>query len=384
MITTRCLSDESELIAWAQLCAECFSQKSNPPPPEHFLDHFFNDPWKDINLIFVSFDNESRKMVSSVRIFRRALFLNREIYHVFGLGEVCTLPSHRNRGIARDLLSYAIRNVENSANIEFGFILHAADWVRPFYQQLGFKSIVSGWSSIRFNDHFRTKRKIIVKLAPLSLISEKATNLNISVSKFLNGAVSRSVEYTSSWIQSECNNRVLVLVQGNEAEDNNSSNVVSGESVLAYCSIQECRPHGHNKFQLIDFGIDHHNINLSDDKSSMRRPESLDFDISQSLALLLSNGIPLLYPLTDARGSFEVIIPRPLACLLPLHPPTNSQYQQINEMDAQEDAARTVNEKPAYSIDLEHCEDECWMVRPRAATTYEQFTNICIWPIDNF
>ena len=91
----------NEFDAWVQLCADGFAQ-----PPTEFREHFVNDPHADYDGVFVACDGD--KMVSTVRVFRREIYLNGQKIKMGGIGEVCTLKEYRRQGLSSDLLRMSI------------------------------------------------------------------------------------------------------------------------------------------------------------------------------------------------------------------------------------------------------------------------------------
>ena len=120
-----------------------------------------------------------------------------------GIGEVCTLKSVRKQGIARRLMMTAL--CDGYAAICKYSMLHAASWIWPLYQSLGYENICMLWTSLSFPS-FCT-----------SLLDERLTFSSISVKENVHtlhqlytafssryfGPLKRSVNYFESWIASE-------------------------------------------------------------------------------------------------------------------------------------------------------------------------------------
>lgn len=90
-----------ELHAWANLCDSQFGVGA-----QYFIRHFENDPFADPNAIFV-FEEEGR-LVASVRVFRREIYLSGQRVATGGIGEVCTHVDFRRQGLSGRLLRRAI------------------------------------------------------------------------------------------------------------------------------------------------------------------------------------------------------------------------------------------------------------------------------------
>ena len=72
---------------------------------------FIKDPWPDLTAIFVAVDNSDEgkgKIVSTVKVYQRELFLNGRIVRVGGIGEVSTSAQYQKRGLASRLLEVRI------------------------------------------------------------------------------------------------------------------------------------------------------------------------------------------------------------------------------------------------------------------------------------
>ena len=100
---------EDQIEQWLCLLVEAFSAKPIPPNVSYFRSHYDNDPYRDASLIFVAIENQTGKMVSSVRIFCREILCESSVFKIAGVGEVCTLASFRNLGLSRKLLTYSLQ-----------------------------------------------------------------------------------------------------------------------------------------------------------------------------------------------------------------------------------------------------------------------------------
>ncbi len=92
---------QDELKKWTAFCGSVF-----PVGEAYCMRHYVNDPYKDINGIFISADESG--ITSSVRVFTRYLKIKESILKVGGIGEVCTKQTHRGMGLSAKLLAMAI------------------------------------------------------------------------------------------------------------------------------------------------------------------------------------------------------------------------------------------------------------------------------------
>ena len=162
--------DDAILLAWARMCASSFAYKSNPPSSTYFARHYYNDPRRDMSLIRVMTttsttstkchddygvvmddDDLHMTMASSVRIFRRTLSCGahggddatvRRV-EAGGIGEVCTHPDHRGRGLSSILMRDAMDVMVGSRTTRGGgggmacSFLHASSDFRRYYNRIG-------------------------------------------------------------------------------------------------------------------------------------------------------------------------------------------------------------------------------------------------------
>jgi hypothetical protein len=101
---------EREILQWASFCASIFAYKESPPPPDYFSRHYYNDPDRQSSFIRVAVSQKDNEIVASCRIFARKISTkNGSFLKAGGIGEVCTSPHHRKRGLSKELLQDCIR-----------------------------------------------------------------------------------------------------------------------------------------------------------------------------------------------------------------------------------------------------------------------------------
>ena len=150
--TFRQLDNLEEVKRWTEFCAQCFAYKANPPPASYFMRHYENDPNAEPEHVFVAEVEESGMIVASVRIFLRDLAsfgtdLSAAV-RAGGIGEVCTDPDHRRKGLSNTLLRRAIGYMQ-SIGLEVS-LLHASETFRKVYQKVGYVSCRSRWVDVDF------------------------------------------------------------------------------------------------------------------------------------------------------------------------------------------------------------------------------------------
>lgn len=98
------------------------------------MNHWENDPWKNLGGIRVAVDGD--QIIGTVRVFIRQMYLRGHIIPVGGIGEVSTREEYRRRGIATQLLKDAIRFME-----EREIVLSCLRGSRPIYEALGWEAV---------------------------------------------------------------------------------------------------------------------------------------------------------------------------------------------------------------------------------------------------
>ena len=244
-ILIRALADIVELEVWSQFCSQCFSHKPSPPSAKYFQRHFTNDPDRDLGLIYIAVSKTTNKIISSLRLFRRRIFQveksimqrqdheeykikyhnssfntdNDESHHpeviyveCVGIGEVCTHVDYRRQGLSSMLLNFAFSQARRMG-YEHAF-LHAAEWIKPMYEQHGFRtssvtwinlkisqsdeSIYRNWRSSQTTSWTYSHESSDIFKTPMEL-----SNMSSVQNSRFNGCILRSEEYISSWLSGE-------------------------------------------------------------------------------------------------------------------------------------------------------------------------------------
>ena len=181
-----------ELETWFDHVGYVFST-----PRQYFVNHWEGDPWKDFEGIRVAVDNG--KIVSTLRVFIRTMFLHGEPVPVGGIGEVSTLPEYRRRGLATQLLKEAIRFME-----EREIVISSLHGSQRIYS-------VEGWESVPRHQaiqHFSQRESTEWTIRPVELRSQselaQIATLYDSYSRKFNGAFVRDdLAYWTDWVQTE-------------------------------------------------------------------------------------------------------------------------------------------------------------------------------------
>lgn len=270
--------DESDIRRWAEFCAFCFGDKPNPPTTEYFERHFFNDPWRDASAIhIIEFEGDDGKadIASSMRVFRRTISDGQSgTMEAGGVGEVCTHPDHRRRGLSKILLEKSIAFME-SCGMETS-LLHAGAAVTPVYKKNGnYDCTKSRWSVVKMD---RAKlcapdEGYSVRLAVFPADTEALLPLHkvYSEDRFA-GCIVRTRQYWNEYLREEIGNSLFVLAEGGV--------------VVAWLSI---RPRS-GRFQLREFGINRECVGATQAISVLLR-KALEKESSSEIHFLLPTSV---------------------------------------------------------------------------------------------
>lgn len=163
----------------------------------YFSNHWHNDPWRDPEGIRIAVDNG--KIVSTVRVFIRKMYLHGEPVTVGGIGEVSTRPEYRRRGLATQLLKDAIGFME-SRNIVTSS-LHGSQRIYS----------VEGWEKVPryYAKQPMTARKLVVwDVRPANFDDhaevERIAALYDAYARKFNGTFVRDdMAYWTEWVRTE-------------------------------------------------------------------------------------------------------------------------------------------------------------------------------------
>ncbi len=184
-----------ELEAWLDHVTHVFSGSR-----QYFMNHCHNDPWKDFEGIRVAVDNG--KIVSTVRVFIRKMYLHGEPISVGGIGEVSTRPEYQRRGLATQLLKDAIRFME-SREIAIS-ALHGSQRIYS----------VEGWEKVpRYyaKETLPAKKQVEWEVCPVNFDDESEVKrmafLYDTYSRKFNGTFVRDdMAYWRDWVRTESPN----------------------------------------------------------------------------------------------------------------------------------------------------------------------------------
>ncbi len=196
-----------ELESWFDHCAFAFDEQENR---QYFVNHWQNDPWRSLETIFVAL-NDGR-IVSTVRVFLRKIYLRGEEVPAGCLGEVCTRPAYRGRGLATRLIQDGITWMH-----DHGIVISALSTGGggPFYTRLGWQSVPVAWGAARIQAASDPR----FDFRPLDLASDEdlaiASRLHRAFGRRFNGIFVRDhPDYWRQWVRTEAGSLWLAIQSG--------------------------------------------------------------------------------------------------------------------------------------------------------------------------
>ncbi|MCH4888504.1 GNAT family N-acetyltransferase [Acidaminobacter sp. JC074] len=181
----------NELNQWFKLCHTAFNVAET-----YFRRHFYSDPKRNTDGIFVAVDN--KELVGTVRVFEREIYYHGQPVKMGGVGEVCTLASHYRQGIAKTLLTMAI-DYMTSNDFKVSVLGSGAD---KLYEALGYKSRERLYKLLELKAKDNDYCFESIEHDDYSRLAK----LYHKVSVKLDGPMVRSLEYFQTWFKEESSN----------------------------------------------------------------------------------------------------------------------------------------------------------------------------------
>lgn len=192
---------ECDLDEWVAHCGSIFSVG-----PDYFRRHFEKDPHRDINSVFIIKDNG--KIISTVRVFHREIYIQGIAYKMGGIGEVSTNKDYRGLGLSHKLLDYAVKYMESS-----GFIVSMLSAsLFDHYAKHGYVKL----------KHFTASLTKVQAELPRGFYLRELTSsdypaMSVLYDNFVsqkNCAVVRNMDYWQSWCAGELKNPTGLFKDG--------------------------------------------------------------------------------------------------------------------------------------------------------------------------
>ena len=206
---------------WINHCGGIF-----PVGPDYFRRHFVCDPNRDYNSVFI-IKNDEGKIISTVRVFHRQVYIGGKIYKMGGVGEVSTNENYRRLGLSYKLMeaasNYMKKNDFDLSILGTGYFSH--------YVKHGFMQVNAYVKTI--SDNFTSKPADIRPLTP-----ENFREMSVLYDKYclnLNCCIVRLKEYWKSWCAAEIKNPRGLFKDGRLTgyicfNDNNVTEIAADEN----------------------------------------------------------------------------------------------------------------------------------------------------------
>jgi len=203
MIEIRTLRLE-EIEQWFDHCMYVFNNgEYSSGYRQYFMNHWYNDPWKDLDGILIAV--EDGKILSTIRIFYRNIYILGEKVSMGGIGEVSTKPEYRGKGLSGSLLLAAVRKMEEQ-NIKVS-MLGAS--LYGYYRKFGWEQCMM-YSCV---SDLGNQNELAYKIRDVNLTTdlEAIKFIYSQYSSRYNGPIVRDNDaYWQRWIETECKNFYVI------------------------------------------------------------------------------------------------------------------------------------------------------------------------------
>ncbi len=187
---------ESEFEEWLHLCVNSFNHNIfSEMLYNYFKNHFINDPNHNFNDIYIAKDHE--KIIASLRIFKREMYIEGIKVPFAGIGEVCTKREYRHQGISSKLIEMALEDQKQAGYI-FAYL---GSGIPDFYRRFGFES-----TTYRYNRILIHQRDIHENYEVRKISGNEIRQIYDTFSSKLNGPIVRDDFYLSHWTTTELRN----------------------------------------------------------------------------------------------------------------------------------------------------------------------------------
>jgi len=209
MIEFRTLKLE-EIEQWFDHCMYAFNGDSYSESfRNYFKNHWFNDPWRDIESIFIAV--EDGKILSTVRIFHRKMYLQGQMISMGGIGEVGTGVKSRGLGLSTKLLGLALEKMKY-LEINISTLATSEDKL-GYYGRLGWQTLIRDFKIAKLNvsNHHE------IDIRPINFYKDivKIKDIYEQYSGKLSGTIVRDSEYYwEAWVKNEYQKCLIAEIEG--------------------------------------------------------------------------------------------------------------------------------------------------------------------------
>lgn len=240
MITFRNLYPK-ELEKWFDfLVEEIFKSESK----KFFSNQWYNDPYKDINGIFVAVDDDGN-FLSTLRVFVREIYINGMKISCGGIGCVGTKEEYRGQKLSTTLFQMCIKYMEDR-NIYVSYLM-SGDQNEKYYNRYDYYKSPRYIKYSSISKYNNDSYDYCIRDVNIEGDIVELSNIHENFSSKFNGSIVRSIEYWKEWIASNTERSCKI------AYDN------SGKGI-AYISFQV----DNNNIDIFDFGCLPEYINIFD------------------------------------------------------------------------------------------------------------------------
>jgi len=177
MLSCRTL-EGSQLDEWFDFVGKVFAPKADR---EYFERHFFNDPHRCVESIFMASKVNNNEILGTVRVFHREILTRtNKVMIMGGIGEVSTRSDMRGHGIASSLLKHAYQSMQDN-KFEIAS-LHCSPSLVKFYSSVGYHSTPMHFSLVELSLCGRSNGLEEEQLSQVSFSIDLMPNLNDSPS----------------------------------------------------------------------------------------------------------------------------------------------------------------------------------------------------------
>lgn len=199
-----------ELEEWLDHCMYVFNGGSyDEAYRNYFMNHWFNDPWRDMDSILVAV--EDGKILSTVRVFHRKMHLLGQCITMGGIGEVSTKPECQGLGLSTKLLQLAIERMEKlGMHVS---LLGTYEKLFGYYEKLGWRSLPRVFKTVKAD----ARSTGVVAIRPFEYDLDAAVIREIyqEYSAKLCGTVVRDENvYWERWMKMEYKNCLVAEIEG--------------------------------------------------------------------------------------------------------------------------------------------------------------------------
>lgn len=213
------------------------------------------------------YPDDATMIVASTRVFVREISLGHGLScKAGGIGEVCTDPSHRKKGLAKHLLNHAIDVMTKQQEMKCSLLHSSPAFMNVYETSANYSGVPTFWTILTLKRCSNTKPKdkdLMIRLAsfPQDTIQLQRIHKEYSEDRFV-GCIIRTSEYWNEYIGKQMlgtsvQNSMWVLShtalkqKENQLQTPKEETAEEEETILAWMAI---KIRSSSRIQLSDFG----------------------------------------------------------------------------------------------------------------------------------